>query len=154
MAALRHVLATPEDARRVAPQMHEVDKATIDAIGAGVEETLCVAIAMSLGDAWVTYIDGELAALWGVTPMSLATGSVVPWLVTTKVIDHHHKTFYKESRRLLAMMRRRYSRLSNAIDSRHAASLRWARRLGFTIAPAAPHGPQGVPFHLISMEGV
>jgi hypothetical protein len=149
---IEHKQAVIEDARRVIPLMRQVDKNQILALGAGVEDTVAAAIHMSVGDAWVTYFDGQIAAVWGIVPCSLVTGAAIPWLLTTAIVERQPKTFFKESRRMMHLMARHYGRLENMIDVNHRASLRWARRVGFEVAAPAPVGPRGALFCKISME--
>lgn len=144
--------ATLEDARLVVPLMRQVDKNQIIALGEPVESTVASAIHMSAGDAWVAYFDDQLAAIWGIVPCSLVTGAAIPWLLTTKIVEKSRKTFFKESRRLMQLLARHYGRLENMIDVNHKASLRWARRVGFSVGEPAPVGPRGALFCKISLE--
>jgi hypothetical protein len=42
--------------------------------------------------------------------------------------------------------------LENVVDARNTKSIRWLRRMGFEVLPAAPLGVEGRPFHLFVME--
>lgn len=146
--------ATAADVRAIVPRMREDDRREVVALGETVETAVLLAVTLSAGDAWLVTFDGEPAAIFGVVPCSLLMGHAVPWLLTTPVIDRFPKTFYKVSRTVLAQLRERYSLLGNMIDVRYKKSLRWARRLGFTVKDPKPQGPHGALFCEVVMGGV
>lgn len=98
--------------------------------------------------------DGELVGIYGVRPVaeSIATGRTgVAWLLTTDTVDRYPVTFWRESRRVVQDMLSRWDVLVNAIDARYAAAIRWAARLGFSVAPPAPLGAHS--FSRITLRG-
>lgn len=88
--------------------------------------------------------DGAPVGLCGV-----ARGGVV-WLLGTDALlrtASHRWQFLRAGRvwvdRLLACC----GQLCNWCDARNVVAARWLRTLGFTVHPAAPFGPFGLPFH-------
>jgi hypothetical protein len=108
--------------------------AILDSIEASVE---CCAL----------FIGGELAAIWGVVPVDILAGVGHAWMLTTDVVERRARAFWVACRNILASLLDRWAMLENAIDARHEKAVRWARRLGFRLAPAVPFGHAGMPFH-------
>lgn len=79
-------------------------------------------------------------------------GVACAWALTSDAVDAAPRAFLAASRVALARMLERYVVLFNMVDARYAAALRWTARLGFTVAPAQPYGPEGRPFHLITLR--
>jgi len=145
--------ASLEDARWFSKLMREEDRQEVLALGETLEGGLMQSIHLSLGDVWIVRFNGEPAALFGIVTCSILTGYVVPWLVTTKVIDQFPKTFFTLSRRILHLMRHRYALMGNHVDARYEKALRWVRRLGFSVHAAQALGPNKTLFHPVTMEG-
>lgn len=74
-------------------------------------------------------------------------------MLTTDEIAQAAIPFWRENRKYLSSLLERYDMLFNYVDARHTASIRWLRRLGFSMEPAAPFGVDGVPFHRFEMRG-
>lgn len=101
---------------------------------------------------WVgTTPGGEPVAMWGVAPTSLLEGIGTPWMLSTEEAYRHPRTLIVEGRRYLDAMREQCPRLSNYVGAWNTRSIRWLKRLGFDMAPAAPQGPAGELFHRFSM---
>lgn len=159
-APLGIVLAKAEakDAVTFTPLLREADRAEIVAtFGAKlpVEFILRQGIEQSI-EAWAMWFNGELACLWGVSVLSVNVhGSRVDfkpervacgWLLTTRAVDRHPKTFWLACGAIFPQVLERYGMLINWIDVRHVKAIRWADRLGFHLDPPAPHGVDGLPF--------
>lgn len=92
--------------------------------------------------------DGEPVALLGVAPMSLLGGIGCPWMLGTDRVFEFPRAFIKEGTRLVGDMLGMYPHLINYVDARNVKSIRWLKRLGFTVDDQpVPYGPKGVPFH-------
>jgi hypothetical protein len=150
---IRYKQAAVSDAGILAASMRENDRNEVLAMGMDPEDAIASAIHMSLGDAWLFYFGEKLGGVWGVVPSNLLCGYAVPWLLTTGEVDRNKRAFFTESRRLVTALRKKYTLMSNMIDERYVASLRWAKRLGFTVHEAVEHGPYGARFCQITMEG-
>lgn len=85
--------------------------------------------------------------MFGVVPGTILTGTGIPWMIGTALLDRHARTLMIRSRRHLGTMMKGFDRLENYVDSRNRKAVRWLAWLGFTMLPAVPMGPFGVPFH-------
>jgi hypothetical protein len=146
------VPATPDLARQLAPLMRAADQAEVRASG-GYEpiDALLEALVWS-AEAYAGFIDGELAALFGVVPGTFLTGEAVPWLLTSDVIQRKPRAFLRASREVIADWMGKYPVLVQQVDARYEQALRWAARVGFQVEAPAPFGVDGAPFCRISMR--
>lgn len=104
-------------------------------------------------EAWEGWIGDDLLCMFGVGNIDYASGSGSPWMLGTDMIDEYFLTFAKVSQLWIADVRARYGHLHNFVDARNTASLRWLEWLGFRICEEAPHGPHGLPFRRVELEG-
>lgn len=102
--------------------------------------------------AWTGLLDGEPVITFGCATYDLLETTGVPWLVGTPKLEQVPFTFARMSRPFLRLMKDRHLRLTNHVDTRNTLAIRWLRWLGFTLDPAAPAGPFGLPFHHFWME--
>src|SRR5688500_11120502 len=75
-------------------------------------------------------VDGEVAALWGVVPVggTLVTGPAggIAWALTGRAVDRHRRLFATASLLVVSALERRgYPFLTNMVDARYTAALRW-----------------------------
>ena len=101
---------------------------------------------------WTGLLDGEPVITFGCATFDLFESNGVPWLVGTSKLEQVPFTFARMSRPFLRLMKARHVRLTNYVDTRNTLAIRWLRWLGFTLDPAAPAGPFGLPFHHFWME--
>ncbi len=146
MAKAEIVVATAEHVAELAETMRQADRDEIRA--ASMQEPLA---ALTNGlrastHAWAGLLDGEVACIFGVAPISLMGGNGSVWLLGSDLIDQHPKHFLRRCRRQLAVMARGYSLLQNYVDDRNKKSIAWLEWLGFTIEEPVPHGIAGLPF--------
>lgn len=97
------------------------------------------------------FFDGELATIFGVIEMH---GLGFPWLLSCDAANRYPMSFWRTSKAILAELRKLYPALLQYVDARYTQSISWAKRLGFHVGPAKPHGAAGLPFHLCVMHGV
>lgn len=97
-------------------------------------------------------IDGEVAALVGLSVNSLLGGWASPWLVTGVPVDGHKKIFLRETRKGVERMRAQFARLSNYVHVDYHETVRWLRWLDFKIGKPQPMGPLGAMFAEFSWE--
>lgn len=156
MSAIRMRQATLSDAAEMAPHMRRADADEVFASGGySPQAALEDAILMSGGNAWTVRLDGEIMGIWGVVVKSVLTGEVIPWLLTSSVVDRHPKTFYKICKNAVWALRHMYDSMENRIDARHEMAIRWAKRLGFRVEPRpSAFGAFGAPFFKIELRGV
>ena len=101
---------------------------------------------------WVGCADGEVACIFGVSPLSLVGGQGAPWLLGTPLVERHRGAFIRRNPAYIARMLAAFPHLLNIVDARNIKSIAWLRKLGFTIHPTMPAGVSGMPFHPFSME--
>lgn len=94
--------------------------------------------------AYAALFDEKVAACAGVVDLGRRTGQV--WMLSSTVVDRHPRAFLKTSRLVLERLMEDFDVLSNVIDSRYEAALRWARWLGLEVGEPRPIGPFNVPF--------
>ncbi len=135
------------DARTLAPCLRQADRAEVWAAHRQTPEEALHWSVTHATHAWAGLADGDLVCLWGVCPASLLDREGIPWLLGSDAVKTHARIFLHRSRPLLAEMLRSYRRLTNRVDARNRVSIRWLTWLGFTLFPAAPFGPDGLPFH-------
>lgn len=148
--------ATVEDAFEMAPRMRKADAEEVRASGGYTPiEALLESIRLSGTTARTTRYDGEIMGIWGVMHTSLITREGIPWLLTSDVVDRRPKEFFKICRDEVQSLRRQYDVLTNRIDARYVAALRWARKLGFEVEDqATAFGVSGLPFLRIRLKGI
>jgi len=141
------------DAEALVASMRPQDRAEVEAIrGPGQElEAVRRGIEMSVL-AWTFTIGSEMACICGVVPVSLMSDRGVPWLLGTTAMDRHPGALIRVAPAYIARMLAAFPHLLNGVDARNTLAVRWLRRAGFTLHPAVPVGPQGVPFHPFEMD--
>lgn len=142
----------PSDAWPLYANLRAADRAECLALG---DRDLRVVIEESVRRStlsWTGIIDGELAAIMGVGPVNLLGGIGSPWMLGTPVLDKHARVLVRETPRYIAEMLSAFPHLVNFVHAHNTTSVRWLRRLGFTLYPALPHGPLGEPFHYFEMR--
>lgn len=110
-----------------------------------------------LSDAAFTILFGEeVGAMFGVCPVFIGAspppGTGAVWCLTGTAVDENPNGFLKATIQWLPFLLEFYPVLINHIDARHETALRWAKWAGFTILPAEPHGPFGLPFHTVVLR--
>ena len=142
--------ASGSDIAHVGSQLRAADLAEIQAAhGTGVDPQRIVLQAARASDLALAAIahDGEPIALLGVAPISLVSGEGAPWMLGTERVFQEPRAALLLGRRMTTAWAERYRLLQNWVDARNALSIRWLRKIGFTIHPAEPHGALGLPFH-------
>jgi hypothetical protein len=144
-----------EDAhcQELAPRMRVEDRAEVWA-SAGLDplEALRVSVKAS-AVAYAALFDGEVAALFGVSPAGSVLGTAgVVWALTGDLVERHPRAFLRYSEPVLAHLLEHYPLLMNMVDDRYSGALRWVKWLGFTVGPPEPFGRQGRPFRRIEMR--
>lgn len=101
---------------------------------------------------WAASIDGEVACILGVAPISLLGGVGSPWLLGTDVLARHRATFMRHAREGVRAMLGVYPHLVNCVHVKNTASIAWLRRVGFVLHPPIPYGPHRALFHPFEMH--
>lgn len=141
------VPATAEHAEQLIESLRPEDAAEIEACGVSAAEG--VRTSFETSDEATTYLfDGEVAAMFGVAVVgeTVLGRSGRFWFLTGRAFAKHPRQFMRAARPLLRALLERYGTLSNVVDARYAAAIRFARSFGFEVGAPRPHGPFGMPF--------
>jgi len=103
-------------------------------------------------DATTGLIDGVVACIFGVAPVSVAGGKGSPWMLTAPVLRKHGKTFLRGTRMWMEDQKYKWLSLENYVDARHTLAIRWLKWTGFDMDKPAPYGPDGMSFHKFHWE--
>lgn len=142
----------PDDIDVLFANLRASDRAECEAYGDyDIREGIRASAARSLL-CWAGVIDGKLAGIMGVAPVSVLNGVGSPWMLGTPVLDAHHRVLVRESARYIPRMLAAFPHLANRVHAKNTSSVRWLRRLGFTLHPPTPYGARGELFHLFEMR--
>lgn len=134
-ALLATRIARAEDARAVGARLREADRRELTAAGwsdpsqAPLEswrasETAFAAVERGAGPTRAT-------AIFGVGPLDGSGEVGAPWLLATPEFLRHRRTIARRSRAWAARLQRDYRVLTNVVDARNAAAIRWLGWCGF-----------------------
>jgi hypothetical protein len=139
--------ATSSDIEELVPRLRQSDIDECEAMF-GVDTTLDIALhgLRTDGVAFMAVRDGITIAVFGVGKGEWP-GYGVPWMIGTNALDKCGRELMADARSCLAVWHRFYPTLHNYVDARHTKSIRWLKRLGFTVRDAVPMGVSGFPFH-------
>jgi hypothetical protein len=101
---------------------------------------------------WTATVDGRVACIFGVTPVTVLGSEGIPWMVGTPLISKHARAFIRMSPLYIAQMLRAYPHLANYVHSRNRQAVAWLKRMGFTIREAV-EASTGEMFHPFEMRG-
>lgn len=147
--------AAVSDAYELADVMRAEDRAECEALGGGTPLDHIVGSLESSALAYTLRLNGEVAAMYGAAPADdtvLCLRGVV-WMLTGRSVARYPKAFWIQCLIGLERMLAVYPCLEQMVDARYEASLRWVRRLGFTVGPIRHMGPGRAPFHHIRIGG-
>ena len=139
------------DICRLLRGLRQADRAEIAAAGCDPRTI----IEQSVHDSpfcWAALADGELILLFGVAPMRGQPGTGIPWAMGTDLVQTHRRTLMRRVPAYIALMLRAYPRLVNFVHAENDRSIHWLRHMGFTLEPAAPHGPHLAMFRRFEMR--
>lgn len=146
---VRDVLAS--DVEQLIANLRKEDKAEILAYSDDIAGTITHALQHS---AWAraAEVDGELACLFGVGPVSMLSESGVPWMLGTDVMNRNKRSVITFGKQYIQAMLNEYPHLWNMVHAENKRSIKWLKRLGFTIHEAQPFGPNNAMFHPFEMR--
>jgi hypothetical protein len=146
------MVATLAHVRELAPRMRRAEVLEVQAALALAPMPALLKLMEHSRFSRAVYLEGEFSTLFGVIESKDGIG--FPWLLSNDVVDRKPLAFWQTSKQVLGQLRRIYPALFQYVDARYTQSISWARRLGFTVAPAEPHGAAGLPFHPLAIEGL
>ena len=98
--------------------------------------------------------DGVPIGVYGLVVRDILMGEGVPWMLTTDGMRNAGRELLTITPRGIDQMFRVCARLSNYVYVENKMSIRWLRRLGFTMEPPVPVGVGGEMFHEFHMTKV
>lgn len=107
---------------------------------------------MKVSSAWTGLLYGIPVCMFGVTPVSLLSGTGAPWMIGTNYINRHPKAFLVGSKVVIRGMLAQFEHLFNFVDARNKQAVKWLKWLGFTIYDPVPYGPFNRLFHPFEMR--
>lgn len=143
---------TLRDVVDLANNLRVADRAEMAAYGHTEPIGALTRSAVSSMMCWSAFIDGELAAILGCAPINIIGGVGSPWMMGTPVLDRHQRILVRHTPGYIARMLAVFPHLVNFVHTENTTSVRWLRRLGFTLHEAAPYGALGAPFHKFEMR--
>ena len=99
---------------------------------------------------WAAFIDGDMVALFGVSPVTAVSVVGQPWFFATSAIGRHPTAVLRRCRTFVDQMQEGFDLLRGYVRAGNARGVAWARWLGFDVAPAMRAGPRGVWVHEIT----
>ncbi len=116
---------------------------------------LLEAIKLSIASAphsWAVEVDGDLAALIGVTQAPDSEVGV-PWMSGTSAFYRAPRALTKLGRQYSEFGLSIYHTLVNYVDVRNTVSIRWLKAMGYKVSNVpVPVGVNGEPFYRFSMS--
>lgn len=122
----------PHDVERIAATMAWIDVLECRAAGHSPWQALSRAKEES-HMCWVGEIDGWPHAMFGVVPLSLATGRGAPWFLGTEQARTQGKALLKFASVYLDAIEFFYPRLEGHVAERNRRAIRWLRYMGFVV---------------------
>jgi hypothetical protein len=139
--------ATKEDAISLAPRLRESDIEEMKA-AYGIEPQAALLESLEASDpdmCWVAKLGGVAEVMFGVNEIAADTGGI--WMLGSNQIYSNSRDFMRHCRNYRIYMHTRYPYLTNFVDVRHPAALRWMRKLGFEAVQFIPEfGVEKRPF--------
>lgn len=152
MAEVLIRLTEAGDAEHLAQHLRPADAREVRAYGHTDPVHACQRSVAHSVLCWSAFIDGELAAILGCAPVSVVSGIGSPWMLGTPVLDAHARVLVRVTPGYIAKMLKAFPHLVNYVHVENVTSVRWLRRLGFTVHAAQPFGALGEPFHPFEMR--
>jgi hypothetical protein len=138
------VQAAQEHIPALVARMRDADRRECLATGAEPAATLQELLHKS-ELARTAFVGEEPMAMFGV--IRRGAGPALIWSLTTDAVDRHPKAFWRASKAVMQQLGRVYPVLTQCVDARYAAAVRWVRRLGFEVDDESHRcGPMGMPF--------
>ena len=151
MAEITIRATEPGDAELLAAGMRACDVREVRACGHEPLEAARRSVANSML-CWSAFEGDALICILGCAPISLVSGIGSPWMLATPLLDAHSRVLVRLTPRYIGTMLKAFPHLVNHVHAENTTSVRWLRRLGFTLSEAAPFGALGEAFHRFEMK--
>jgi len=102
----------------------------------------------------IVTVDDEPCVMMGLVIRDILTGAGVPWLLGTEGALKHKRHFIAQVPPVIDEMLTICPRLFNYVHAENKVSIRWLKRIGFTIDDPMPYGLDEELFHRFHLERV
>lgn len=144
---------TDDDIEYIAANMRQADIAEM--LAAGDARTPLEALSQSVKESSLCVAvehDRELLCIGGAAAKSLLSSDGIPWMLCAQDIERHSKLFLLHGAQCISVLLLRYAMLENYVDANNVKSIRWLKRMGFTIHKPMPHPNSGRMFCRFSIS--
>lgn len=146
-----HLGASPAEIAELVAHLRPQDRAECIAGGCDdIHEAIREGVAHSLLS-WTGRVDGQVACIFGVRPVTFLGREGVPWMLGTPLVAANARAFIRNSRPYIAQMLRAYPHLMNYVHAPNHQAIGWLKRMGFTLGEAVT-APTGELFHPFEMR--
>lgn len=143
------VPATDEHLMTVARNMRLDDRREIWASNKMTPHRAMLQSKRAGAEVWAGTVDGEAVCVFGIVPVTLLSKHGIIWLLGTEGVETHARVFLRMNKEWLAEAKGRWLTLSNMVDKRNTAALRWVRWLGGKFSdPTRRNGVVFMPFKI------
>ena len=98
------------------------------------------------------FVDGEIAAIWGLNAPSAIGFVGVPWLLTAPALERAAFAFIREAKKEVARMLEQYPTLDNYVLASYQGAIRFLKIMGFTLEEPEAIGRNGELFRRFHKE--
>jgi len=150
--AVKFVKPTTDLVEAIAADMRQQD---IDEVWASDRKTPLDALRMGWEASHrsvIVMIDDVPCVMIGLVIHDILSGSGVPWLLGTDSALKHRREFITLVPQIIDEMLDTCPRLHNYVHVDNTVSVRWLKRIGFTLDPPIPYGRGGEMFHKFYLE--
>ena len=102
----------------------------------------------------VVTVNDEPCVMMGLVIRDILSGAGTPWLLGTDNALKYKRHFLTQVPAVIDEMLTTCPRLFNYVHIENKVSIRWLKRIGFTIDEPAPYGVAGELFHKFYLERV
>lgn len=138
------------DVYRLASHMRENDRLEATGLGADPVRLLRASYRSAILRR-TAFVDGEIAAMWGLGGVMLSDEGA-PWLITSHAIERIPLFFVKRAKQEVTEMLSLRSTLLNVVLASYAQACRFLELVGFTLDTPEPVGPHGVLYRKFWMS--
>lgn len=138
------------DAEMLAANLRESDRAELEAVGFDDPLPAITGSVAVSSLCWTVTLGGELVCIMGVSPFEGNTGS--PWMLGTSLLARCSRVLVRVTPDYIERMLVVFPHLLNFVHAKNSTSVRWLRRLGFTLTEPQPYGTRGELFHQFEMH--
>lgn len=137
------------DAETLAATMRAADRAELAALDSDPFDAIVRSVRYS-AMCHTTTVDGEVACMLGVAPVSVLSNAGAPWMLGTDLVTRYRGALAHRTGPYITRMLELYPTLRNHVHARNVVAVRWLQRVGFLLqAPVVlPNGEVFYPFEM------